>query len=112
MAVIRPLLHPIPVNGRTGDPALYIETLFERRAIPFDLGDIAALSPRKVQRLEHVFVSHILFIEAAFATADTALVAERAHLTTAAAGNIARAGNVRASSRSISRRATAARTRR
>ena len=46
------------VNGRTGDPALYIETLFEKHAILFDLGDIAALSPRKVQRLEHVFVSH------------------------------------------------------
>jgi len=55
---MRPLLHPSLVNGRTGDPALYIETLFERRAILFDLGDIAALSPRKVQRLEHVFVSH------------------------------------------------------
>jgi ribonuclease Z len=55
---MRPLLHPVLVNGRTGDPALYIETLFERRAILFDLGDIAALSPRKVQRLEHVFVSH------------------------------------------------------
>ncbi len=55
---MRPLLHPALVNGRTGDPALYIETLFERRAILFDLGDIAALSPRKVQRLEQVFVSH------------------------------------------------------
>ncbi len=55
---MRPSLHPTLVNGRTGDPALYIETLFERRAILFDLGDIAALSPRKVLRLEHVFVSH------------------------------------------------------
>jgi ribonuclease Z len=55
---VRPLLHPTLVNGRTGDPALYIETLFEKRAIMFDLGDIAALSPRKVQRIEHVFVSH------------------------------------------------------
>lgn len=55
---MRPLLHPTLVNGRTGDPALYIETLFERRAILFDLGDITPLSPRKVQRLEHVFVSH------------------------------------------------------
>jgi ribonuclease Z len=55
---MRPLLHPSLVNGRTGDPALYIETLFENRAIPFDLGDITALSPRKVQRLEHIFVSH------------------------------------------------------
>jgi ribonuclease Z len=55
---MRPLLHPTLVNGRTGDPALYIETLFERRAILFDLGDITPLSPRKIQRLEHVFVSH------------------------------------------------------
>jgi len=55
---MRPSLHPTLINGRTGDPALYVETLFERRAILFDLGDIAALSPRKVQRLEHVFVSH------------------------------------------------------
>ena len=55
---MRPMLHPMLVNGRTGDPALYIETLFEKHAILFDLGDIAALSPRKVQRLEHVFVSH------------------------------------------------------
>jgi ribonuclease Z len=55
---MRPMLHPMLVNGRTGDPALYVETLFDRRAILFDLGEIAALSPRKVQRLEHVFVSH------------------------------------------------------
>lgn len=55
---MRPLLHPRLVNGRTGDPAVYVETLFERRAILFDLGDIAALPPRKILRLEHVFVSH------------------------------------------------------
>lgn len=55
---MRPLLHPRLVNGRFGDPALYIETLFEKRAILFDLGDISALSPRKIQRIEHVFVSH------------------------------------------------------
>ena len=55
---MRPLLHPTLVNGPTGDPALYIETLFEKRAILFDLGDITALTPRKIQRLEHVFVSH------------------------------------------------------
>jgi ribonuclease Z len=55
---MRPLLHPTLVNGRSGDPALYIETLFEKRAILFDLGDIAPLSPRKVHRLDRVFVSH------------------------------------------------------
>jgi ribonuclease Z len=46
------------INGRTGDPALYIETLFEKRAILLDLGDIASLPSRKIRRLEHVFVSH------------------------------------------------------
>jgi len=55
---MRPLLHPTLVNGRSGDPALYIETLFESRAILFDLGDISNLSPRKIQRLEQIFVSH------------------------------------------------------
>jgi ribonuclease Z len=55
---MRPLLHASIVNGRWGDPVLWIETLFERRAILFDLGDIAALPPRKIHRLEHVFVTH------------------------------------------------------
>jgi ribonuclease Z len=45
--VMQPLLHPNLLNGRFGDPALYIETLFEKRAILFDLGDIAALPSRK-----------------------------------------------------------------
>jgi ribonuclease Z len=55
---MRPLLHPTLLNGRTGDPAVYVETLFEQRAILFDLGDITSLSPRKIRRLEHVFISH------------------------------------------------------
>ena len=57
-SLMRPLLQPNLVNGRSGDPALYIETLFEKRAILFDLGDITALSPRRIQRLDHIFVSH------------------------------------------------------
>ncbi len=55
---MRPFLHPALVNGRTGDPALYIETLFEKHAILFDLGDISKLPPSKIHRLGHVFVSH------------------------------------------------------
>lgn len=55
---MRPLLHPSLVNGRYGDPAVYVETLFERRGLLFDLGEIAALPPRKLQAIEQVFVSH------------------------------------------------------
>jgi ribonuclease Z len=55
---MRPFLHPNLVNGHTGDPSVYIETLFEKQTILFDLGDISNLPPRKIHRLEHVFVSH------------------------------------------------------
>ena len=55
---MRPFLHPNLVNGRTGDPAVYIETLFEKQTVLFDLGDISNLPPRKIHRLDHVFVSH------------------------------------------------------
>lgn len=53
-----PLLHPSLVNDRFGDPALYVEFLFEKRALLFDLGDLHALEPRKVLRLSDLFVSH------------------------------------------------------
>lgn len=55
---MRPLLHPVLINGRCGDPAVYVETLFEKRALLLDLGSIENLPPRKILRLEHVFVSH------------------------------------------------------
>jgi ribonuclease Z len=55
---MRPLFYPILINGRFGDPALFVGALFERRAIQFDLGDITALSARNIRRIEHVFVSH------------------------------------------------------
>ena len=44
---MRPLFHPSLVNGRYGDPAVYVETLFERRGLLFDLGEIASLPPRR-----------------------------------------------------------------
>jgi ribonuclease Z len=55
---MRPFLHASLVNGRFGDPALYVEMLFEKRALLIDLGDITFLPPRKIHRIEHVFVSH------------------------------------------------------
>lgn len=55
---MRPRFHPQLVNDRYGDPALYVDLLFERRALLFDLGDISALPARAVLRLSDVFVSH------------------------------------------------------
>ncbi len=55
---MRPLFHPSLVNGPFGDPGIYIDFLFDRRAILFDLGEISHLPPRKLLRLSHVFVSH------------------------------------------------------
>jgi ribonuclease Z len=55
---MRPTFHPNLVNGSTGDPVLFVDCLFERRALLFDLGDIRALPPRKLMRISHVFVTH------------------------------------------------------
>lgn len=55
---MKPLLQAALVNDPFGDPALYVEFMFERRAMLFDLGEINALPPRKILRLSHVFVSH------------------------------------------------------
>ena len=56
--IMRPLFHPSLVNCPFGDPGLYIDFLFERRAILFDVGQISHISPRKILRISHVFVSH------------------------------------------------------
>ncbi len=53
-----PLLHPFLVNDRFGDPALFVDFKFEKRALLFDLGDLHALDPRKILRLDAIFVSH------------------------------------------------------
>lgn len=53
-----PTLHPMLVNGPYGDPALYVDFLFERRALLLDAGDLHALAPRQVLRVGEVFVSH------------------------------------------------------
>ena len=56
---VTPTFHPRLVNGRFGDPALFVEMLHRREALLFDLGDLSALSTRDLLRIEHVFVSHM-----------------------------------------------------
>jgi ribonuclease Z len=52
-------LRPRLVNGRYGDPALYVECAHEPGALLFDLGDLALLSSRELLRVTHVFLSHM-----------------------------------------------------
>lgn len=55
---MKPIFHPHLVNKASGDPLLYIDFLFDRRAVLFDLGDASCLSSKKILRISEIFISH------------------------------------------------------
>lgn len=56
---MKPLLHPSLIHGPFDDPGLYVDIMWDRRALLFDLGDITSLNPSQLLKVTDVFVSHM-----------------------------------------------------
>jgi len=55
---MRPSLYPRLLNGRTGDPGLYVEILHQADTVLLDCGDLSTLSARHLLRVGALGVSH------------------------------------------------------
>jgi ribonuclease Z len=55
---LKPLLHAKLINNPFEDPGLFIEILWERQALLFDLGELGRCRPAKLLKVSHAFVSH------------------------------------------------------
>lgn len=53
-----PSFSPHLVNDPFGDPGLFVEIRWSRRALLFDLGDTGSLSPTSLLRVQDIFLSH------------------------------------------------------
>ncbi len=57
-SAMKSIFHARLVNDPLGDPGLYVEFRYEKRAFLIDLGEIHRLSPTKLLKVSDVFVSH------------------------------------------------------
>ncbi|CAI2717253.1 ribonuclease Z [Nitrospina watsonii] len=55
---MKPILHPSLVNDPLGDPGLFVQFQYEKRALLFDLGDLHRMANVNLLKVTHVFVSH------------------------------------------------------
>jgi ribonuclease Z len=46
------------INDSFGDPGVYVDFKYRREAFLFDLGDIHILPPRKLLKIDYIFISH------------------------------------------------------
>ncbi|WP_282607403.1 MBL fold metallo-hydrolase [Pelagibius sp. Alg239-R121] len=51
-------LNPVLVNGRFGDPALYLGFKHEKRALLIDAGDLTSLRASQLRIISDLFISH------------------------------------------------------